>query len=240
MKRLLSRLAVGMVLVLTAASSPSATPTASSAWSTERVDTALEPTSTPVPLGQPLPDRRESTPQGDGSSAGALTAGAARPSAAAPSQVVRPREPAVALPRQIRIPAIGVDAPFEFVGLTADGAMDVPKDPAKVAWYQLGPRPGELGNAVIAGHVDWGGKAAVFWDLGKLQEGDIIEIVAADDRKYQFAVQWQRWYDSAAASVEEVFGQSEAREVTLITCGGIFDRQIHQYKSRLVVRGLLR
>ncbi|MGE5620226.1 MAG: class F sortase [Sphingomonadaceae bacterium] len=152
----------------------------------------------------------------------------------------KPHEPAVELPRQIRIPAIGVDAGFEYVGLAADGAMDVPKDGNNVAWYRLGPKPGEPGNAVVAGHVDWGGKTAVFWELGSLKAGDLVEITATDGRKYEYVVQWLRWYDADDAPVEEVFGQSDGYELTLITCGGDFDRRTRQYLKRLVVRATLR
>ncbi len=147
---------------------------------------------------------------------------------------------AVELPRRIRIPSIGVEAGFEYVGLTADGAMDIPKDPNEVAWYSLGPRPGEPGNAVIAGHVDWGGKTAVFWRLDDLKAGDVVQVVAVDERVYEFVVLWQRWYDAEAAPVAEVFAQSDANEITLITCGGVFDRKSRQYLSRLVVRAALR
>lgn len=152
----------------------------------------------------------------------------------------RTREAAVELPRRIRIPALEVEAGFEFVGLAEDGTMDVPKDPNQVAWYRLGPRPGEQGNAVVAGHVDWGGKAAVFWGLSRLKPGDSVEVIAADERKYEFTVQWLRWYDADRAPVEEVFGQSEATELTLITCGGAFDQKTRQYLSRVVARAVLR
>ncbi|HEX2923100.1 MAG TPA: class F sortase [Chloroflexota bacterium] len=150
------------------------------------------------------------------------------------------RETAVELPKRLRIPSIGVDAGVEYVGLAADGAMDVPRDANHVAWYKLGPRPGAVGNAVIAGHVDWGGKVAVFWQLGQLKPGDTIEVVAADDRKYEFVVQWQKWYDASTAPVQEVFGQAGVAEVTLISCGGEFDKKSRQYLSRIVVRGILR
>ncbi len=152
----------------------------------------------------------------------------------------RSPQPAVALPVRMSIPAIGVNARFEYVGQTADGAMDVPKDPRDVAWYSLGPRPGELGNAVVAGHVDWGGKLAVFWGLKQLKAGNSVEVVAADGRKYEFIVQWVRQFDPAQASVQEVFRQSNDTELTLITCGGVFDHQTRQYLSREVVRAILK
>ena len=152
----------------------------------------------------------------------------------------KPREPAVELPRRLKIPAVGIDAGVEFVGLTADGTMDAPKDSSKVAWYRLGPKPGERGNAVLAGHVDWGGKTAVFWRLNELKPGDLVEVTAVDDRKYQFVVQSQQWFDADGAPVEDVFGQADSPQLTLITCGGVFDRKTRQYLSRLVVRAVLR
>src|SRR3954471_14322970 len=55
------------------------------------------------------------------------------------------------IPVQIMIPKIALNAKLEYVGLTADGAMGTPKNPVNAAWFALGPRPGEKGNAVIDG-----------------------------------------------------------------------------------------
>src|SRR4051812_34701143 len=79
-------------------------------------------------------------------------------------------------PVRVKIPIIGVDAAVEQVGKTPDGAMDVPHDYSETAWYNLGPRPGEPGNAVIDGHVDSTTGKAVFWDLRKLTRGDRIVV----------------------------------------------------------------
>jgi len=144
----------------------------------------------------------------------------------------------VGLPARLTIPAIGVDAEFEFVGLTPAGAMEAPKDPDKVAWYLAGPRPGAPGNAAVAGHVDWGGKVRPFWRLSELKPGDTIEVLAGDGT-YRFAVQWSRWYDANESLLGDVFGSSSVPEITLITCGGEFDRQTRQYLSRMVVRAVL-
>lgn len=147
--------------------------------------------------------------------------------------------PSVELPIRLRVPALGVDADVEYVELAEDGAMDVPKEPGNVAWYQPGPKPGEPGNAIIAGHVDWGGRTAVFWGLRTLTPGDVIQVVAGDGVRYEFVVDWLKWYDAETASVDQVFGQSGDTELTLITCGGSFDQRTRQYLSRLVVRSTL-
>lgn len=50
---------------------------------------------------------------------------------------------------------IHVDTAIHPVELTPDGSMGVPELPQDVAWYLLGPHPGEEGSAIIAGHVNW-------------------------------------------------------------------------------------
>lgn len=61
----------------------------------------------------------------------------------------------LASPVRLKIPKINIDAAIESVGLTPEGAMDVPKSHTNVAWFNLGPRPGEQGSAVINGHFGW-------------------------------------------------------------------------------------
>jgi hypothetical protein len=73
----------------------------------------------------------------------------------APSQyVAQTPRPASAQPQQIRIPAIGVAATVEPVGLGPDFSMDVPRVVTDVGWYSLGSVPGQPGDAVIDGHLD--------------------------------------------------------------------------------------
>ena len=49
------------------------------------------------------------------------------------------------------------------------------------AWYAPGPRPGQRGNAVIAGHVDYPGIGpVVFWTAQRSCAGD--EIFVTDDQ----------------------------------------------------------
>ena len=152
----------------------------------------------------------------------------------------RIRSSEVAPPKLLRFPAVGIEADFEYVGLTPEGAMGVPNHPDRVAWFQLGPMPGQPGNAVIAGHVDWAGKVRAFWWLNRLEPGDIVEIVDENGRSYSFSIQWKRLFDAANAPVRDIFASSNTPEITLITCGGAFDHQTKQYLSRLVVRAALK
>ncbi len=140
------------------------------------------------------------------------------------------------LPVRLKIPRINIDASVEYVGLTSDGTMDIPKDPADVAWFNLGQRPGENGSAVISGHYGWkNGKAAVFDYLYKLRKGDKLYIEDDKGMTTTFAVREIRRYDPKA-DASDVFSSSDGRaHLNLVTCEGVWDRVSKTYSKRLVV-----
>jgi LPXTG-site transpeptidase (sortase) family protein len=139
------------------------------------------------------------------------------------------------LPVRLRIPSINVDAAIESVGLTSKKAMDVPKNPQNVGWYNLGPRPGEKGNAVLAGHLDWyNGTTAVFQHLGRLSKGDVLSIETDKGRFLPFVVREIRTYDPFDY-VPDVFQSSDKSHLNLVTCGGVWDTARKIYRKRLVV-----
>ena len=137
-------------------------------------------------------------------------------------------------PIRLKIPNINVDATIEYVGLTSKGAMEVPSNAVNVGWFDLGPRPGELGSAVIAGHFDdKSGKAGVFVDLYKLKKGDKLYVENAKGQSITFEVQGSRIYDPGYA--DEVFTRNDKAHLNLITCDGVWDGIKKSYSKRLVV-----
>ena len=148
-----------------------------------------------------------------------------------------PVQPRVGQPVRLKIAAINVDAAMENVGQTPDGAMDVPKDFNNTAWYDLGARPGERGNAVIAGHVDSTTGKAVFWDLRKLVSGDHVVVVGDDGVERQFVVIASEAYARADVPLDRVFGPTTEAHLNLITCdsGSAFDRSRGEYAGNLIV-----
>jgi LPXTG-site transpeptidase (sortase) family protein len=141
-------------------------------------------------------------------------------------------------PAAIAIPAIGLRAPVVPVELDNDGAMAAPTDPDTVGWYDLGPGLDAPGNVLLDGHVDWGGRLRVFGRLRQLGPGDAVHLSDADGNTATYHVVSSDWYDADTTEVDPVFRQTTAQELTLITCGGQFDRATHQYLSRLVVRAV--
>ena len=140
------------------------------------------------------------------------------------------------LPRRLVIPSINVDAPVIYVGLASDGTVDVPKGPQETAWFQLGPRPGQQGSAVITGHFGpWrNGGASVFDNLDKLKVGDIIYVKDNENNQLSFKVQESRIYQSDE-SPKEVFNNNDGIYLNLITCNGEWLANQKTYTQRLVV-----
>jgi len=144
-------------------------------------------------------------------------------------------EEEVGVPVMMEIDKLGIVSEVEPVGLARDGRMDVPDGYWHVGWCDLGYKPGEEGNAVIAGHLDSPNGAAIFYRLGELRAGDVIEVQDDDGNWLEFEVQDKRVYKDATFPIEEVFGQTGERRLNLITCSGVFNPSSRNYSERLVI-----
>ncbi len=137
-------------------------------------------------------------------------------------------------PVRIRVPAIGVDAPLVRLGLTSDGALDVPVRAMTAGWYTGSPVPGLLGPAVIAGHVHWSGIPAVFAHLTDLRPGDRIIVSRSDASTATFTVDRVATYAKARFPTALVYDSLDHPGLRLITCGG-FDPVARTYAANVIV-----
>jgi sortase (surface protein transpeptidase) len=144
------------------------------------------------------------------------------------------------IPQQIRIPSIGVNASIVSVGLNQQGAIAMPDSVDVGAWYNGSPTPGELGPAIIAGHVDnyYKGVGA-FFRLRETQVGDMIYIDRADGTTATFKVADIKQVPQANFPTQEVFGNINYAGLRVITCGGAFNNQTYEYEDNIVVFGIL-
>jgi LPXTG-site transpeptidase (sortase) family protein len=183
-----------------------------------------------------------SDPSSDLIGAPATTTVSTTTTVAPPSTTAPPTPPPTtappAEPVTISIPSLGVDAPVVPVGLEPSGEMEVP--PATEAgWYLHGPRPGApSGTAVIAAHVDYGGQRGVFFDLRSLQVGAEVTVDAADGVRRRFVVVERYQVDKDQLPIEQIFVAGGDPGLTLITCGGTFDRGVRSYRDNIVVRAV--
>jgi hypothetical protein len=141
----------------------------------------------------------------------------------------------VAAPARIEIPAIDVSSSLVPLGLVADGSLEVPTDFTRAGWYTGGPKPGETGPSVVAGHVDSVDGPAVFFRLGDLRPGDEIRVQRVDRTEARFVVERLERFEKRAFPNETIFGPTELPELRLVTCGGDFDFEQRTYLENLVV-----
>jgi LPXTG-site transpeptidase (sortase) family protein len=141
-------------------------------------------------------------------------------------------------PSRLEIARISVDAKIEHLGLDTKRNLASPNDFNDVAWYNLGPAPGQPGNALINGHVNWWTGAAVFTRLSELRPGDEVAVVRADGKRLVFRVTGTTVV-LAGARIASLFAPGSVATLTLITCSGAWDTRIQSDTHRLLVSAVL-
>jgi sortase (surface protein transpeptidase) len=149
----------------------------------------------------------------------------------------RARQAERAIPVRLRIPVIGVDAPIAPGGYH-EGEMEVPTSADVVGWYRFGPAPGESGSAVLAAHVDWGGRAGAFFSLRDLPPGAAVEVDFDDGSTLVFRAATLTSYGKDDLPVDRLFARDGTPTLTLITCGGAFNPSLRSYEDNVVAMAL--
>lgn len=141
-----------------------------------------------------------------------------------------------AQPARLRIPSVGIVADFEApLGIDEKGEVEVPTSFKTVGWYKYGPTPGELGPAVVLGHVDSINGPEIFYNLRRVELGDRVEIDREDGTTAVFEVTRIQNVAQAEFPTLEIYGDIDHAGLRLITCSGTFDRGIRRYSHNLIV-----
>ena len=154
--------------------------------------------------------------------------------AAAPATAGRSAALSRSTPVRLQIASIGVDSTLMSLGLRSDGSLQVPTGGFPAGWYAGGPTPGELGPAVIAGHVDMKGPG-VFYRLHDIAAGDQIVVTRADGSTPVFRVTQIGQYPKDQFPSRLVYGNIDHAGLRLITCAGTFNNASGHYEDNLVV-----
>ena len=139
------------------------------------------------------------------------------------------------LPLYVNIPAIGVGSELISLGLEPDGSLEVPVDFNQAGWFRGGAIPGDIGPAVIAGHLDSILGPAIFSRLSELKPGDLIKVLRRDSKVLTFSVSRIDSYLKDYFPSDQVYGSTLEPELRLITCGGTFNRNARSYNGNTVV-----
>ncbi|WP_334148210.1 class F sortase [Microbacterium sp.] len=186
-------------------------------------------------LGACAPTGGAASPSSSGSPA-PFSAGALQD----PSAPTSSPESAAGVPQRVQIPSIGVDSALEDLALGDGGRLGAPVDFDLAGWYADGVVPGDVGPAIIAGHVDSPTAPAVFARIGELVPGAEVIVTMSDGSALTFEVSGSVQSPKAEFPTAAVYSNVPAPELRLITCGGVFDTSTGHYLDNLIVFAQLR
>ena len=140
-------------------------------------------------------------------------------------------------PYKVELPTMGRVQPIVRVGIDKDRRMVVPKNARDVAWLDQGPIPGRTRNVVLAGHINYSGQRGSFEGIGQMKKREDIYLVLKNGKKMHFKVAWVCTFPRDTKHAAQIMGNTSVTSVTLVSCGGTYDRSAGTHDKRIVVRG---
>lgn len=138
-------------------------------------------------------------------------------------------------PVAVHIPSLGVSSPLVDLGVDPAGVLVPPASADVAGWHAGGVVPGEVGPAVVAGHVDSRSGPGIFIDVATLTPGDTVAVERADGETVEFTVRSVETVDKQQFPTAAVYGPTAVPELRLITCGGYFDAADGHYTANVIV-----
>jgi hypothetical protein len=219
--------AVAMALLIAGCTSPreAAAPQPAAAESTAAESTATESTSPPaLRTATEAPQPAQAT-----TASGPRSAIPVRP--ATPEAVTV--DPA---PRFLTVAGTTINMPIVEVGVSPDGAMEIPEPFNEAGWYRFGPAPGAAaGTAVVAAHVDTTSDSAPFSQLKSLAPGTLVTVQREGAPPLTFRVTGVELMAKDAFDGASIFRRDGPSELKLVTCGGRWLDEQQDYGDNVIV-----
>lgn len=141
------------------------------------------------------------------------------------------------MPRFLVIDKLAVKARVRPVGSKGMNSIIVPDSIYDVGWYTGSKKPGEPGAVVMDGHVSGPTKRGVFYSLGTLKVGDLLEIELGNGRKISYTIKNTEVFDNDKVNMAKILSSSETAKpgLNLITSSGRFNVRTSKYEQRVAV-----
>lgn len=144
-----------------------------------------------------------------------------------------PKDPA---PRFLTVAGTTINMPIVEVGVSPDGAMEIPEPFEEAGWYRFGPAPGAAtGTAVVAAHVDTTSDSAPFSQLKSLAPGTLVTVQREGAPPLAFRVTGVELMAKDAFDGASVFRRDGPPELKLVTCGGRWLDEQQDYGDNVIV-----
>jgi hypothetical protein len=126
-------------------------------------------------------------------------------------------------PQRIAIPDAGVETVIDPVG-TRKGEIEVPPL-GRAGWFDGGPRPGEVGRAVVIGHLDTRRGPGLFARVPKVPVGAGVRITDRRGDVYSYEIIGRAQVRKDRFPTAEVYGSASQPVLVLVTCGGPYSEK---------------
>jgi hypothetical protein len=144
-----------------------------------------------------------------------------------------PKDPA---PSFLTVAGTTISMPVVEVGVSPNGAMEIPEPFNEAGWYRFGPAPGAAaGTAVVAAHVDTTSDTAPFSQLRSLAPGALVTVQRSGAAPVTFRVTGVELMAKDAFDGASVFRRDGPPELKLVTCGGRWLDEQHDYGDNVIV-----
>lgn len=137
-------------------------------------------------------------------------------------------------PKALVIRDLDLLSPVRAVGVEESGELEVP-DETEVGWFQYGSAPGLPGATVLAAHVSWNRTVGPFNQLGRLEPGARVDVIADDDSIRVYEVVERVVYDKDELPRDRIWTTTGDETLVLITCGGSYNPDIRRYRQNIVI-----
>lgn len=142
-------------------------------------------------------------------------------------------------PSSLSIPSLKISANFVPLGLNPDQTLQVPPSPEQVGWFVYRAKAGDIGPFVVVGHLDSVKGPAIFANLEKIKNGDIVEITRRDGSVVKYAITSSSKFPQNNFPTDMVYGPISFAGLRLITCTGSYIKDAKHYSDNLVVFGTM-
>ena len=143
-------------------------------------------------------------------------------------------EPEPSVPVSISFVDYGIDVAVVPVGTDEQGRMIAYPAYDIAGWFDQSSAPNQNGNCIIAGHNRYQGQMGLFSVLHTdLKNGDRI-TVKMENGNYMFYVVETIISVPYNDVPDYVMGQTDDRRLTLITCMGDYDHNLHMSRTRAI------
>ena len=148
-------------------------------------------------------------------------------------QAQTPKDPA---PRFLTVAGTTINMPIVEVGVSPDGAMEIPEPFEEAGWYRFGPAPGAAaGTAVVAAHVDTTSDSAPFSQLKSLAPGTLVTVQREGAPPLTFRVTGVELMAKDAFDGTSIFRRDGPHQLKLVTCGGRWLDEQQDYGDNVIV-----